>query len=186
MTETTTGETLDTACKRVTQEAVAESLAFIARAFDDTFAALAASEPKAGGEQIERQELTPAQLGAIIDALNFCLADDWDESSHEHGPEVYERALAKVQALNGRVLKALATPPQQPTAEPGEGEPVVASLIRDAIEAGTDAAADHASARINAYYRNAEPRGCPIPGACSWASTAALSQQPAKPSPTHT
>lgn len=59
----------------------------------------------AGAGAVVGEALTPAQLDAIVDALNFCLADDWDESSHEHGPAVYERALEKVQSLKGRVLK---------------------------------------------------------------------------------
>ena len=51
-----------------------------------------------------------------------------------------------------------------------EGEKaIVASLIRDAIEGGSDGHADHAAQRIAAFYRarSVEPTGCPTPGACS-------------------
>ena len=47
---------------------------------------------------------------------------------------------------------------------------IVASLIRDAIDAGSDDAADDAAARIMSYLL-VEPRGCPTPGACSAALT---------------
>lgn len=56
-------------------------------------------------EDRAREAFTPAQIGAMIDALNFCLADDWDPSSHAHSPAVYERALAKLSDLHGRVVE---------------------------------------------------------------------------------
>lgn len=49
---------------------------------------------------------------------------------------------------------------------------IVSSLIRDAQQANTDEAADHAAARIMAYLL-VEPKGCPTPGACSAALASA-------------
>jgi hypothetical protein len=58
-------------------------------------------------ETILAQALTPAQLDAAISALHFVLAGEWDAASHDHGPEIYERALDRLTALRGRTVHCL-------------------------------------------------------------------------------
>lgn len=63
------------------------------------------------GVKIEDSEkLTAPQLDAVCCALAFVTAGDWDESSHEHRIDVYERAHEKLARMNGRIVRALAHP----------------------------------------------------------------------------
>jgi hypothetical protein len=71
----------------------------ILAAFHHPAAIVGAVERESG----RAKRLTPAQLSATIDALNFVIAGDWDESSHEHSIDVYERALDRLSELTGRL-----------------------------------------------------------------------------------
>lgn len=67
--------------------------------------------------QIRSVVLTEAQLSATQDAINFVLADAWDESSHQHGADVYEASLDKLTAMQGFRVRALTPARKEQTGE---------------------------------------------------------------------
>lgn len=93
-----------------------------------------------------------------MNKVGYCDTEDcW---LHERKVTVPLDDPRQVAAFNTRAL----FPSSQSAAE---SNPIVASLVRDAIDVGSDDAADLAAARIGAYFAAQEPRGCPTPGACS-------------------
>jgi len=96
---------------------------------------------------VEAEALTPAQLDAVISAMGFVLAGDWDSSSHDHTPAVYERALDKLQALQGRIVKAATKHSQAVSAEMREA----------AIGAGARAMCDRVNG-VGDYDENIDQR----------------------------
>jgi hypothetical protein len=68
-------------------------------------------------QNLQSAILTDAQLDAVVSAINFVLAGEWDGTSHEHGVHVYERALDKLQSMKGRKVHALIPTPEGTTHE---------------------------------------------------------------------
>ncbi len=58
-------------------------------------------------EAVIAQALTPAQLDAVIGALDFVLAGEWEDTAHGHPRPVYERALERLSNLRGRTVTCL-------------------------------------------------------------------------------